>query len=126
MKKARKKILVAMSGGVDSSVAAALLKNQGHDVVGVFIFFQSQHVVQNSYQSARRVADKLNIKFYTLDLSQEFQKIIINEFINEYKIGNTPNPCIRCNKYLKFGKLLNFAKKLECNYEIYKIRRPEL
>lgn len=100
-----------MSGGVDSSTAAYLLQKSGFDVTGLFVFFQSPEKMAEQLASAKSVADFLNIKLNTLDLSEKFSQEIINDFIAEYKSGNTPNPCIRCNKYFKFGKLLDYTKQ---------------
>src|SRR4030042_6413739 len=111
-----KKILVAMSGGVDSSVAAALLKKQGFQVEGLFVFFNQSKEMSASFKSAQAVVTKLTIPLHTLDLSQEFGKKIISDFIEEYKKGSTPNPCIRCNKYFKFGRLLDYAKQRGFDY----------
>lgn len=113
------KVLVAMSGGIDSSVSAALLREQGHDVAGVFM----RHGVQAENRArpgkqgccslddaydARRVADQLGIPFYVLNFEEEFGRIV-DYFVAEYDRGATPNPCIKCNKDLKFGKLLEYA-----------------
>ena len=105
------KVLVGMSGGVDSSVSVALLKKQGFEVEGLFVFFQEPEKMINSLNSAKSVAEKLNIKLNILDLSKEFKQEIVQNFVDEYKKGRTPNPCIRCNKYFKFGKLVDYALK---------------
>ncbi len=112
-----KKVLVAMSGGVDSSVAAWLLKRQGYEVVGLFM----QHGEENQdaessaacknfddADDARRVADRLEIPLSVLDFSKEFTPII-DHFVEQYLAGRTPNPCIDCNRRLKFGKLFDYA-----------------
>jgi len=105
-----------MSGGVDSSVAAALLKKSDFAVQGLFVFFTHSNQTKASHTSAQKVADILNIKLNTLDLSKNFEKEIIQDFISAYKSGNTPNPCIRCNKYFKFGKLLDYAQEKSFDY----------
>jgi len=100
-----------MSGGVDSSVAAALLKKQGYDVEGVFMRFWSEPGKEGknlccSYDSqlhAQAVAQKLDIKLKILDLSKEFKKQIVDYFVSEYKKGRTPNPCVKCNQFIKFN-----------------------
>jgi len=106
------KVLVAMSGGVDSSVAAALLKNQGYDVVGVFLLMHKN----SNPKDAKYVAQKLKIPFRVLDVRKEFKKRILDYFINEYKKGNTPNPCVECNRYIKFKFLIDLVIKMKANY----------
>jgi tRNA-specific 2-thiouridylase len=106
-----KKVLVAMSGGVDSSVVAALLKKQGFAVQGLFIFFESLDQAAENLNSAKKVAGLLDIPLQTLDLSAEFEKEIIADFVSQYQAGKTPNPCVRCNQYFKFGYLLNYARQ---------------
>ncbi|MCK4525482.1 MAG: 7-cyano-7-deazaguanine synthase, partial [Candidatus Andersenbacteria bacterium] len=102
----QKKVIIAMSGGVDSSVAVVLLKEQDYQVEGVFMRLGVKGD-EESEKSARAVADKLKIKFYVLDLSKEFKKKIINYFIFEYEKGRTPNPCVECNREIKFGLLVD-------------------
>lgn len=106
-----------MSGGVDSSVAAQLLKNQGHDLVGVFLFFWKDSGEENkasskaAFSDAQAVAKKIGIPFITLDYAEEFKKDVVDYFLAEYEAGNTPNPCVVCNKKLKLGLLLKYAEK---------------
>ena len=113
------RILVAMSGGVDSSVAAVLLQREGHDVLGVFMRHgvKAQTGVRPGKQGccslddaydARRVADRLGIPFYSLNFEKEFGRIV-DYFVDAYDRGTTPNPCIACNRDLKFGKLFEVA-----------------
>lgn len=119
-----RKIAVAMSGGVDSSVAAALLKKQGFDVIGIFMKFWSagndpsgnKCCSVESKTDARKVATKLGIPLYTLNMKSDFKKYVVDDFILQYKLGKTPNPCILCNKYIKFGKFFEKAKSLGCDY----------
>ena len=111
------KVVVAMSGGVDSSVAAALLKNEGHDVVGVTMQIWPDSAKSSSggccslsaVEDARRVASLIGIPHYVMNLKDEFERLVIREFIQEYGIGHTPNPCVRCNQFVKFDVLLHKA-----------------
>mgnify|MGYP000857556533 FL=1 len=118
-----KRVIVAMSGGVDSSVAALLLKREGYEVIGVTmqIWPQSEDNERaccslDAVNDARRVAWKLDIPHYVMNFREEFENKVIKEFSAEYVAGRTPNPCIACNKYIKFESLLNKAKALEADY----------
>ena len=113
-----KKILLGMSGGVDSSVAAILLKEQGYDVTGTTLELCKDSSCCNidTYLEAKKICKSLGFEHFILKASEEFQKYVIDDFINEYKICHTPNPCIECNKYLKFGLMWEKAKELGCNY----------
>src|SRR3954470_21661210 len=136
------RIVLAMSGGVDSSVAGWLLKEAGHEVIGVFmrhgqeaqeacaadgpagfslpIFNPRANHKQgccsaSDAEDARRVADKLDIPFYALNLQAEFRQII-DYFVAEYTRGRTPNPCVQCNNWLKFGKLFDYADSVGAEF----------
>jgi len=120
------RVIAAMSGGVDSSVMAVLLKEAGLDVVGVFlnVWDYSRDEVnrhgsccslEDSYD-ARRVADHIGIPFYAMDMRKEFRRDVIDPFIADYESGRTPNPCERCNRFVKFGALLDAANQLEAQY----------
>lgn len=114
MKESKKNIIVAMSGGVDSSLAAWLCREQGYNVIGVFMKLNKHY--HHSEAAARQVAKKIGIKFYAMNLSQQFKQEVINYFINSYENGLTPNPCVKCNKAIKFGLLMNFMQQLNCDY----------
>ena len=137
------RVVLAMSGGVDSSVAAHLLLRQGHEVIGVFMRHGEQSPVACSDQwaagstelpilparldhkqgccsatdaeDARRVAEVLSIPFYALNLQEEFNQII-DYFVDEYSTGRTPNPCVMCNNWIKFGKLFDYADSIDAQY----------
>ncbi len=121
------KVIVAMSGGVDSSVAAGILKKKGYEVIGVFMHFWSPSEKKKekflnrccsleAQEDARKVAQKLRIPFYTLNFSSEFKRKVVDYFIEEYKRGRTPNPCIACNEEIKFGLLFEKLQKLAADF----------
>jgi tRNA-specific 2-thiouridylase len=120
------RVVLAMSGGVDSSVAAHLLKQQGHDVIGLFMRTGAHGTDSRADHKkgccsaldagdARRVADRLDIPFYALDFEREFERII-DYFADEYLAGRTPNPCVVCNNWLKFGQLWTYGRQLEADF----------
>lgn len=104
-----KRVAVALSGGVDSSVTALLLKQQGYDVVGITAQTTSSKEAETVVKNAEIVAHKLEIPFYPFDATEIFQDKVISYFEESYRNGETPNPCIMCNKYMKWGKLFDFA-----------------
>jgi len=120
------RVVAAMSGGVDSSVVAALLKEAGADVLGVFlnVWEYSREEVSghgsccslDDAYDARRVCDQVGIPFYNMDMRENFRRDVIAPFIADYESGRTPNPCERCNRFVKFGALLDAADKLEAEY----------
>ncbi len=116
----RPKAVIAMSGGVDSSVAAALLKEDGYDVTGIMLKLWKGDDINNASgccslsaaDDARRVADVLDIPFYVHNYADRFEETVIADFRTDYLSGRTPNPCVRCNQWIKFGTLLERAKAL--------------
>lgn len=137
-----------MSGGVDSSVVAALIKQQGYDVIGVFMQFwypsgesygENRCCSLESYNEARAVAATLDIPIHKINFGRQFKKLIVDEFLNEHKSGHTPNPCVACNKFVKFDLLLKYARtvfgadylatghyvKLSHDKSCYKLSRPK-
>ncbi|NCU39331.1 tRNA 2-thiouridine(34) synthase MnmA [Candidatus Falkowbacteria bacterium] len=124
-KNKKKKVLIGMSGGVDSSVAAKLLVDSGYEVAGVFLNFwkdDSPNANENrccsleSLLDAKKVAAKIGISLYTLDFSQPFKEKVVDNFLHEYSIGRTPNPCVVCNKQIKIGKLIKSALAMGFDY----------
>lgn len=113
-----KKVLLGMSGGVDSSVSAILLKENGYEVVGTTLelYRGSSCCNVNTYLDAKNVCNTIGIPHFTYDYKNEFQKYVIDDFINCYSCCKTPNPCIECNRYMKFGFMWDKAKELGCNY----------
>jgi len=120
------RVLVAMSGGVDSSVAAAILKKEGYEVIGATMKIWPRQLCGQQkekaccslkdIEDARKVCNRLDIRHYVLNLENDFSKAVIDYFIDEYLKGRTPNPCIVCNEKVKFGSLLKKAESLSCDF----------
>lgn len=112
------KVMVGMSGGVDSAICALLLKKEGYDVTGANcrFFCHSEESANEDTEDARAVADRMGIPFQVIDFTEEFKSTVIDNFISVYESGSTPNPCIVCNKHLKFGSLMAEAEKQGFDY----------
>src|SRR5262244_3369723 len=120
-----KRVLLGMSGGVDSSVAGYLLREQGYEVVGVTMKVWPQDCISRAEDKccgpqavadARGVAHALGIPHYVVDEADQFERVVIDYFASEYHAGRTPNPCVMCNEKLKFGNLWSKARALGCDY----------
>ena len=113
-----KKVLLGMSGGVDSSVSALLLQKQGYEVIGATLelFTKNNNCDKNTYVDVKHICESLGISHYIYNCKQQFKEHVIQDFINCYSICKTPNPCIECNRYMKFGVMWEKAKELGCNY----------
>lgn len=115
-----------MSGGVDSSVAAKLMKNEGYECIGVTMKLHDNGDLDldatntccslSDVEDARNVASKLGMPYYVLNFQDDFKEKVIDQFVNAYKCGRTPNPCINCNQHMKFAKLFDYAKSMDCDY----------
>jgi tRNA-specific 2-thiouridylase len=124
----RKRVIVGMSGGVDSSVTAGLLVEQGYDVVGITLNLWPEDdgapkdaredacCALGAVEDARRVADRLGIRYYVMNFRDVFEEKVVKDFIGEYQRGRTPNPCVRCNQFIKFDALLARAALFDADY----------
>ena len=112
----RKTVAIGMSGGVDSSVAACLLKDKGYNVIGVTLELLDNEETKKSIEDAKAICKKIDIKHYVCDLKEEFKEEIVQNFITAYKQGKTPNPCVLCNRLFKFGLFYKKALELGADY----------
>ena len=114
------RVVIAMSGGVDSSVAAALLVEQGYEVIGVMMRLwaegENRCCAPEAVDDARRVAAQLGIPFYLVNYGRVFKAHVVDYFVAEYAQGRTPNPCLACNRHIRFGRLLQQTKALDAGY----------
>lgn len=116
-----KTVVVGMSGGVDSSVAAYLLKKQGYNVIGIFMHNWEEEMgghccAEDDYEDVKRVCSKLDIPYYTVNYSKEYYERVFRLFLEEYEKGRTPNPDVLCNREIKFGPFLDYAMKMGADY----------
>lgn len=116
----KKRVLLGISGGVDSAVSAILLQKSGFEVIGVTMRLFEDEKFDNcnadAINDAKEVCNKLGIKHYVYDFRNDFKRCVIENFVESYRNGKTPNPCIECNRHLKFGKMYELSKKLDCEY----------
>lgn len=113
-----KKILVGMSGGVDSSMTAYMLQKEGYTLIGCYMKLHNSRAGyhEKNIEAGKRVADFLGIEYHVLDLENDFKNEVYDYFVEEYKKGRTPNPCVKCNRSIKFGAMFDFAKSLGIEY----------
>ena len=127
----RERVVVGMSGGVDSSVAALLLKRMGYDVIGVFMKNWEETdengvcTATKDYEDVRSVADRIGIPYYTVNFAKEYRERVFSYFLEEYEKGRTPNPDVLCNREIKFKDFKNKAKELGADIKVLAFYRYE-
>ena len=113
----KEKVLVGMSGGIDSTITTLILKEQGYEVEGLYMKLHSKPGYYELHQSrAQKAADELGVKLHVLDLQEKFNKNVLQPFINTYAEGKTPNPCALCNRTMKFGEMIAYADEIDAQY----------
>ena len=114
----KKKVLLGMSGGVDSSVSAILLQEAGYEVIGATmkLWNEPAQSTNGAIEDAKKVCKRLGIEHHVIDLQKDFKENVVDNFICEYMCGKTPNPCVQCNKYMKFGMFYKIAQDFDCEY----------
>ena len=110
-----KKIAIGLSGGVDSATAAYLLLQKGYDVTGIILRLKPDSLADGDIADAQRIADYLGIELRVLDRREIFKKSVIDPFVGEYLAARTPNPCVECNSFIKFGAMLDYALEIGCD-----------
>ena len=122
MENNKKTVVVGMSGGVDSSVAALILKEQGYNVIGLFMRNWEEEsdtghcTAEEDYDDVKRVCNKLKIPYYTVNFAKQYLDRVFKDFLSEYEKGRTPNPDVLCNREIKFGPFLDYAKKIGADF----------
>lgn len=113
-----RKAMIAMSGGVDSAVSAYIIKEQGYDAIGATLLLYASHSrdFEPAVNDAKRVANQIKIPYYTFDMQKEFRDDVINRFVDSYENCETPNPCVFCNKYIKFGYFMDKMSEMDCDF----------